>query len=1203
MAVGRHTAYVYSGPGAGARSVSSAVQALTSSLQPQVQVSTLSTVALLSGDWVEECAVLVMPGGADLPYCRHLNGKGNALIRGFVEAGGSYLGLCAGAYYACSSIVFEEGTSLEVRGERELGFFPGIAKGCVYPGFQYETENGAVAAPMRFWPAKRPRVVEYARGSIMSVKVHNFMTYADATVTPGPRLNLVLGPNGTGKSSLVCALCIGLAGAPSLLGRADNIKDFIRRGENEGFTEITLSSGDPSRPVVITRHMRIVSGGTAQNEWKINGRTCNAKDIKDKMKEMNVQLDNLCQFLPQDKVASFAAKKPTELLLETEKAVGDSTLYDLHQELIQERNEIKLNESAAHNYEHDLAQLEKQNAAIQRDVDRFQERERLLEEVERMRGKIPYIKYQQCADDYREAKDKYGDSKRLLKQKKEDLETRSGPLTEKKKQQTEAQAQSAKLHNEVKKVDGWCNGAAKKMEDLVKELEPQHFALESIEGDAKKLADSKARLAGQISALEEDIRALPQAHNPAQLDARRQELASREKDANGKMRAMKQEMVEKEDELRGHQQALANHQADLAHLNDVKNQRLQALDWGYNQGIRQLYDWLDKNRTRFRGRVYGPILAEITISNHEHAMFLEQHCPVNMWARFVTEFNEDQELLSAEAKKLARFQPTVSNYRGNPDAPIQHKKGEAASFAQYGITHTLDEVFEAPSVVKHVLNDEVVLSEAYVGTQRTTGQVAERFFDEHRNVACLYTPDTAYRVKTSMYNQNARSQSVNSTRPAKLLAASRNLEQERATLTNAMDAEAADIAELQGELQARHQEAGRLQREVGDLRHELSEIDREKHRLQQAQTRLKTQLAAKKREMAVLEKRPDPRAKEPGLRREIAKMNKTSADLMKKLGMEYERLFGLMQRHAIAELRNRELSAQVAALGEATRELESEVKRYDVMVERMEQIKNAAKQRLKDAMVPRPTQEQEEFYKTLPTTEEELEDLISERSAEADAIVCQNPRVMDEFRERCRKIADTKAKLAKEQDILQTKQARIDSLKERWLPELKAKVDTINATFERNFRQIGCAGQVRLAEHDDYDKFAIELLVKFRAEEEMQVLTANRQSGGERSVSTILYLMSIQNVTVCPFRVVDEINQGMDPINERKVYMQLVESACRPGTPQCFLLTPKLLPSLPYTPDVTILQIMNGTLIKGVARTFDNAKLWGNRQRKAIVAA
>lgn len=79
---------------------------------------------------------------------------------------------------------------------------------------------------------------------------------------------------------------------------------------------------------------------------------------------------------------------------------------------------------------------------------------------------------------------------------------------------------------------------------------------------------------------------------------------------------------------------------------------------------------------------------------------------------------------------------------------------------------------------------------------------------------------------------------------------------------------------------------------------------------------------------------------------------------------------------------------------------------------------------------------------------------------------------------------------------------------------------------------------------------------------------------------------SLQDVTVCPFRVVDEINQGMDPINERKVFMQLVESACRPGTPQCFLLTPKLLPALPFTPAVQILQIWNGPAIKQVTGNY-----------------
>jgi len=51
--------------------------------------------------------------------------------------------------------------------------------------------------------------------------------------------------------------------------------------------------------------------------------------------------------------------------------------------------------------------------------------------------------------------------------------------------------------------------------------------------------------------------------------------------------------------------------------------------------------------------------------------------------------------------------------------------------------------------------------------------------------------------------------------------------------------------------------------------------------------------------------------------------------------------------------------------------------------------------------------------------------------------------------------------------------------------------------------------------------------VSFREGEELHVLNEQRQSGGERSVSTMMYLVALTGVTITPFRVVDEINQGM----------------------------------------------------------------------------
>lgn len=88
-----------------------------------------------------------MPGGADLGYCRVLNGQGNRIITQYVRSGGRYLGFCAGAYYGSGMCEFEVGNKpLEVIGSRELGFFPGTCRGSVFRGFAYHSERGARAA-------------------------------------------------------------------------------------------------------------------------------------------------------------------------------------------------------------------------------------------------------------------------------------------------------------------------------------------------------------------------------------------------------------------------------------------------------------------------------------------------------------------------------------------------------------------------------------------------------------------------------------------------------------------------------------------------------------------------------------------------------------------------------------------------------------------------------------------------------------------------------------------------------------------------------------------------------------------------------------------------------------------------------------------------------------------------------------------------
>lgn len=137
---------VYSGPGTTAESVKHCLESLRYHLSPYNAVTSISETALRNDPWIYKTSLLVLPGGADLPFCRELNGAGNQKISQYVKKGGKFIGFCAGGYYSSSRVEFEVGDpKMEVSGSRELGFFPGTAKGCAYKGFVYESHQGARA--------------------------------------------------------------------------------------------------------------------------------------------------------------------------------------------------------------------------------------------------------------------------------------------------------------------------------------------------------------------------------------------------------------------------------------------------------------------------------------------------------------------------------------------------------------------------------------------------------------------------------------------------------------------------------------------------------------------------------------------------------------------------------------------------------------------------------------------------------------------------------------------------------------------------------------------------------------------------------------------------------------------------------------------------------------------------------------------------
>lgn len=181
-----------------------------------------------------------------------------------------------------------------------------------------------------------------------------------------------------------------------------------------------------------------------------------------------------------------------------------------------------------------------------------------------------------------------------------------------------------------------------------------------------------------------------------------------------------------------------------------------------------------------------------------------------------------------------------------------------------------------------------------------------------------------------------------------------------------------------------------------------------------------------------------------------------------------------------------------------------------------------------------------------------------------------------------KKIKELTEKITRLQNQLIVNKHEIDELKDKWLAPLQILVGEINKNFSKHFRDMKCAGEVSLDQSenpDDFEKYGLKIRVKFRAADDLHDFTRSRQSGGERAVTTGIFMIALQELSTVPFRCVDELNQGMDATNEKMVFDLITRITAIQGSSQYFLLTPKLLPNLKYGRHVTVHCVFNGPFV------------------------
>lgn len=164
---------------------------------------------------------------------------------------------------------------------------------------------------------------------------------------------------------------------------------------------------------------------------------------------------------------------------------------------------------------------------------------------------------------------------------------------------------------------------------------------------------------------------------------------------------------------------------------------------------------------------------------------------------------------------------------------------------------------------------------------------------------------------------------------------------------------------------------------------------------------------------------------------------------------------------------------------EAKRAEVEEIKRsYDVVNREAKRLLETCQK-----LMERQDEAQSEFLRNQPEgqTAEELEAEIESEKARLELMHEGNGGVIKEFEQRQKKIDQLKTKVADWETAVHELAGQIQTIRDKWEPEVDNLVKKISDSFSYNMEQINCAGVVGVhKDEDDFDQWAIQIQVKFR---------------------------------------------------------------------------------------------------------------------------
>ncbi|WFC99623.1 RNA helicase [Malassezia yamatoensis] len=1028
------------------------------------------------------------------------------------------------------------------------------------PGEQSAVPHGAQTLPHS---TQGDSFQHESMGVIERVDMINFMCHQNLSIDLGPRINFIIGHNGSGKSAILTAMTLALGGKASVTSRGSSIKDFVREGANAAEVRVHMRNRgrDAFRPeaygdaIVVERRILADGNGT----WKIRG--ANGKTVSTKREELdaicdhaNIQVDNPMNILTQDAARQFLGSSQPEdkysFFLRGTQLTQLAQEYELIQTNIQRmKRTMARTEQLLPDLEQDAReanaqwQLVEQARAEQEKLNSMKDElvwsqviakenqlATVVESLVRARGKHAVLQ-RKCEED-RQRANILDEQITTLEHRSGDCHERERSLEEQRSAEIDAMKESRTALANIKAQEREVSQQADRIQHTIRHFQDQ------IDTETRKLAQDH-RAIREEQEQRRDFLNQQRLDNDMEQSSTVQQL--------DQLRADEQQLDQECASLRAERNTVEEKVGHLEHFlrrcEDAASNRVTA--FGGRQMPQILADI--QRESRWKKRPVGPLGMHMQLRDNRWAPVVEAVLNDALNAFCVTN-HADRSMLT---RILQKHQLRVQIFTAAPDL-FEYAHGEPdPSILTVLRALQIDDPF-----ITRALITSAEIEKCALVRERAHGDMLLRRAPS--NVLRCFSMDL-FRIAGGPTGSSTQTLNRATGAPRFVTDTRIQMEEARENLRSNRD----HHARIDAKLRSLHQRTEQLQAEIRRKEQDLS-------RLRQDHRSIRQQIARIEDEMR--EDEPANVAALEEARNDAQEEMDKIVDRFKSLEASKEKEEQVISPHTT---RAEHLREQIEILESERRAIQDELQ--TVFSERVRLRKNeeywaaqiasqseiiSSSEREESALsqqIDEWTAQATEYCARVETrrTPESLEkqiNAIEAQLAEANRNSgLQLESVIRELRAKNKAYQDARQYLENTQATIATLDRAIQLRLEKWHYFRRHVAIRARTNFALHLQNRGFSGSL----HFDHNAQTLKLRVQTGDATRGHDKDPKALSGGEKSFSTICLLLSLWEAIGCPIRCLDEFDVFMDAVN-RKVSMKMIIDAAKASRDvQYVLITPQ----------------------------------------------